>query len=143
MSDQDPGINFCKLREDFRRERRHGDTHKAYAVIQGMIGSPEAELRDFFAAGECAIRLHLFPDAVEHLSKTISLCEESGDNYFLDQSYFWRAYALIKMNMLTQAASDLNLIKHVESPFYVYSVVPEKAVIEYSVKELLDAIEAG
>jgi hypothetical protein len=131
MDNYRSAIDLQRSRAEFRHERRYGDTLNAYRIIQGVVATPLAELRDFFSAGECALRLQFFLDAIDHLSKTISLSRKMDDNYFLDQAYFWRAYALIKIGEMKQAATDLALIKHIDEPFYVYSVFPEKITVDY------------
>jgi hypothetical protein len=90
--------------------------------------------------GECALSLHLFSDTVDYLSNTISLSKKIGDDYFLDQAYFWRAYALFKLKRFDLAALDVAVIRDVDIPFYVYSVIPEKEVFAYSPRELEDMI---
>ena len=140
MIDDDPNIDSTKLREEFRHERRYGDVHKAYLLVPGILNSPDAELTDFFSAGECALRINFFAEAVEYMSKTIELSQRDRDEYYLDQAYFWRAYAFFRLNDFGSALSDLETVKHVDVPFYVYSVVPKKDFVAYSVKELTDMI---
>lgn len=131
------------LRKGRGHETRYGDPQKAYLLSQDIVRLAHADISDFFAAGRWALKLGLFSDAIETLSKVISLSAESGDNYYLDQAYFWRAYSFYKLSRHSLALSDLHAIKDTESPFFVPVFVASTEPSGYLVSELLDVVEAA
>jgi tetratricopeptide (TPR) repeat protein len=141
----DPGSTevLLRLREEFRHETRCGDRQKAYLLSQNIVRLAEADISDFFSTGRWALKLTLFSDAIEMLSKVISLSVESGNNYYLDQAYFWRAYSFYKLSRHSLALSDLRAIKDTESPFFVPVFVASTEPSGYLVSELLNVVEAA
>jgi tetratricopeptide (TPR) repeat protein len=143
MSDAGTAELLLKRRQAFRHETRCGDRQKAYLLSQTIVRLAEADISDFFAAARWALKLALFSDAIEMLSKVIALSMESEDNYYIDQAYFWRAYSFYKLSRHSLAVSDLRAIKDRESPFFVPVFVVSTEPSGYLVSELLDVIQAA
>ena len=116
---------------------------KAYSIVRDLLKLPDANLRDFFSASECALRLNLFSDVIDLSSKVIILSQENSEEYFLDQSYFWRAYSMFKMGRLDLAMDDVEHIKDCKNTFYVASFVPGFVLHELKIKDLIDMIEGA
>ena len=133
--------DISELRSSFRVERRDGDVQKAYAIALEILDHPDGGLSDFFSAAECALRLNLFENVAEHSSDVISVSLRDGNNYYLSQAYFWRAYSNYMLGNFALASSDLEVIDDVRGVFYLYSVVPEKSLKQFSVCDLNEMIK--
>lgn len=133
--------DISELRSSFKVERRDGDVQKAYTIALEILDHPDAGLSDFFSAAECALRLNLFENVAEHSANVISASLRDGDNYYLSQAYFWRAYSSYMLGNFALASNDLELIDDGRGVFYVYSVVPEKSVSQFSVRDLNEMIK--
>jgi hypothetical protein len=81
-------IDISELRSSFKAERRDRDVQKAYAIALEILDHPDAGLSDFFSAAECALRLNLFENVIEHSANVISVSLRDGNNYYLSQAYF-------------------------------------------------------
>jgi tetratricopeptide (TPR) repeat protein len=143
MPDSHVSENLIAARLEYRKIKRAGDTRGALILLQRLLAMGTAGLQDFFVAGECALNLRQFSECVEYLSKVISLSNELDNNYFLDQAYFWRAYCLYNLNNFELATNDIDIVKHIDTPFYVYHVEPQHEIWAYSAIELAELIETG
>ncbi len=144
MTGEDDILNVDRLREEARLGKRHGgNVAVAYSALQQVVSSSHAKIQDYFSAGECALRLNLFSDAISHLIKVISSPIETNSAYYIDQSYAWRAYAFFKLNKYELAASDVAAVSHVDTPYYVLHVFPEPEVLAFTAKGLQELITAA
>lgn len=89
-----------------------GLTEDALSLLESVIDSTHVRIADFYCAGEFSLELQRFDKALGYFSRAIAKSIAEGDKYFLDCSYFIRAYIHVLDGAFTLARQDLGAIEN-------------------------------
>jgi len=112
---------------------------EAYLTLQEALRAPDADIGDWYVAGEYALELGRFDEAADYFSQAINLSQQQGDDYYLSCCYVLRPYALVQLGKTELARTDLDKVGDDEDSTitWLYKIGPiSKQSVLKSIKKL-------
>ncbi len=108
---------------------RIGNYQDAIADLTQAIEISSNEPVMYFNRGRYRSILARHNDAIGDYTRGIALCEESGDDYYLETLYFLRAHAYLKLGNKGAALLDLSQVKDEDFSFWEKEIFTKKQLL--------------
>jgi tetratricopeptide (TPR) repeat protein len=100
-----------KLRELSFSAIQEYDYEKAISYRNEIIEQESADLGDYFFIGQWSVEINDYKSASEVLTQCINFGKENSRSWYDSSAYLLRAYALVKLNKLSDAMLDMEYIE--------------------------------
>ena len=110
-----------------------GDIQAAFIYISEGITADTHDLGDLYLAGELALDLGLYQEAIGFMNRVIEISNSEKDFWYLEEAYVVRAYAWLKMGRHDLTQDDLTHIDDDAQVFWLknHPVIDKKTLLSF------------